>query len=183
MNTVPASLSGLQRGLCYLLYFISFPVNPHLAALLEKEERIKGCRFPQEVVEGRERPFTHVGSENKHRHTHTEATAIQYKSSSMHLTPPVTDHSLPGLGSNRRTLVHTPGTDTPDFPENLSPHAGGRMTRINKERYWILLRKMNVTCRKHGISHMSQLLLNTLKEKQREIHSNVNSGSLWMLKL
>ena len=38
-------------------------------------------------------------------------------------------------------------------------------------------------CQKHGILHMSQLLLNTLKEKQREIHSNVNNGSLWVLKL
>ena len=54
---------------------------------------------------------------------------------------------------------------------------------MNKEHYWILLRKMNFMCQKHGILHMSQLLLNTLKEKQREIHSNVNNGSLWVLKL
>ena len=38
-------------------------------------------------------------------------------------------------------------------------------------------------CQKHGILHISQLFLNTLKEKQRQIHSNVNSGSLWVLKL
>ena len=79
--------------------------------------------------------------------------------------------------------MHTQGTDTPDIPENLSPQSGTCMTRMNKEHYWILLRKMNFMCQKHGILHMSQLLLNTLKEKQREIHSNVNNGSLWVLKL